>query len=482
MSRKNLSAAFCFIFLFCATPCISAMDPLSYGYSKYFVYHPPREIIEGSSLYPNGGPLIGPGQDIPVCDTARRAAGRDNVREIHHGKDGWLFRAADFRMDFAASPLSLSYFSRLNRALAEKGQTLFIVFPPPRAMMEFGHTDITDMPPGYSAAKARAGYRFFIHQLEKAGIKTADLSGAPAEVGFYLRGDHHWSPDGAAWAAQRVADLLKKLPAYRSLPKQDFETITSQIKPPSRGSLEEFVQKNCDINIEAAAKPAQVTVIKTPGPEGLLRDNPFPLVTLLGTSNTAKDDEFNFAGALKTALRADTYEAALTGGGFGESSVRYYASDEYRQHPPKIVVWEFFPQHNYNNEEAMVAFRQMLAAIKGACGRPDALAGWTGSLRNGETDIFGDTSKIPLQNSRLYLETKNAASPGNLVLDILYADGEIDNADLTRSQREADNGRYFYSLGEKTPAPALFFHLISDKPGTRMTARLCPAAPRMAEK
>jgi alginate biosynthesis protein AlgX len=161
--------------------------------------------------------------------------------------------------------------------------------------------------------------------------------------------------------------------------------------------------------------------------------------------------------------------------------LRYYASDEYRAHPPKIVVWEFLPQHNVNSDENEAAFRQMIPAISGACDDKTALARWSGQIAATETKVLGDIKNQPLQNTFLYIEATDPVER-NLRAEILYADGNADQIDLTRSTRMTNNGKYYLELGRDVSAPALHVRVLTDKPEGRLTARLCPYPTTVAGK
>ena len=462
-------------------------DAMEFGYKTYFHFHPPQDKALKHNLYPFEGAPIPTGADIPVCAAARTAgayARKRDLRYILHGKDGWLFRTIDFRTDFTASPETLDYFKRLNNLLKSKGQTLVIALQPPRAVVSAQHIDFADMPKGYSPEKARAGYEAFLQQLDKLGIVTADLSGVSPDVTYFSKGDFHWAPAGSGDAAQKVAAVLKKLPAYGDISKQDFESEVAGIDAAERGALEEFIQQTCQTNIQLTTRPVWATHAKKSGvssASSLLEDVAFPSVAVVGTSNSAEDDKFNFVGALKHFSRTDIYNAALTGGGFSSSSYRYYASEEYHEHPPRIIVWEFLPQHNYNNTESMNGFRQMIPAIYGACKKDAALADYSGNITQGQTEFFNKIKTVPLKNTYLYLDVTDPKER-SLQMEALYTNGDTEQVELTRTTRLENNGKYFFELGSPENNNALFFHIITDTPRGHMTARICPYPPIIAEK
>jgi alginate biosynthesis protein AlgX len=464
---RVVGGALFFLLLCISAPHAETTDgAMGYGFKTYFRHHPPRERIPAQNLYPFPGPVIGAGQDIPVCDAARA--------DVIHGQKGWLFRPADFRMDFAATSATIGYFDRLRRTLAAKGQALVVVLPPPRGMAAFSHVDPAAMPNGYSADEARKKYRGFIDQIRKAGIAAADLSEAPAN--YYSSGDFHWTPEGAAWTAAAVAQEVKKLPAYGGLRKQKFKTAVAGLAPPRRGALEEAVQHACGVNIRMTAGPVLTTVAENSAKGG---NAAFAGIALLGTGNAAEDERYGFAGALKRALSAEIYNAAAATGDATLAPYGYFSSDAYRRHPPKIIIWELAAGHNYNNPASHAAFRQMLSAIDGGCSDKAALARWSGNLEASETNIFEGLEKTPLAGKYLYLEA-SGVSPESLRAEILYGDGAADEINMAASPPAAGTRRYYLSLGDTTAAPARYFHVLSEKPGGSLTARLCPASIHLA--
>lgn len=453
-----------------------------YGYKTYFKYHAPKNKEVRHNLYPFAGPIIPYGQDIPICAAARTEEAYEKKRDIRyllHGKDGWIYRTIDFRSDFKATPQALDYFARLNGLLEARGQTLVVVFQPPRGLAEFQHTDAADVPKGYTPEKAKEGYESFLKQLHDAGIVTVDLTGGPD--GYFSKGDFHWAPLGAGYSAQKVADVIKNLSAFDGIPRHKFETTIAGMAAASRGVFEEFIQNTCKENIELTTQPVWRTDQVDAAANSLLGDTPVPAITMLGTSNSAEDDKFNFVGALKHDLGADVFNAAETAGGFGSSPSRYFASDLYRSHPPRIIAWEFLPQHNYNNQETANFFREMIPAIYGACDAKSALAQYSAPIKSEVTTILPGNEKLSLKDSYLYLDVSNPTER-NLKLEILYADGNADQVDLTRSTRAENNGKYYFELSHGTDNKPLFFHLVTDTTQGQVTARICHYPVTVAEK
>ncbi len=379
-------------------------------------------------------------------------------------------------MDFKASSKTLEYFNRLNKLLAARHQILAVVFQPPRGMVAEKHIDFLEAPKGYTPQKAREGYKSFLRQLNSIGIVTVDLSDVPADIAYFPKGDSHWTSEGARYSAYTIAKELQNVPAYTELEKGRFESAMAGMGPANRGAFEEFLQSACQVNIGLTTEPLWLT--QRVG--GSQKNTSFPAVTVMGTNNSFSESKFNFVGFLRQFLQADVYNAAVAGG-FGASAYRYFSSEEYRVHPPKIVIWEFLPHHDYNDNESTNAFRQMIPAIHGACSKAQASAQFDGNLTKTQTDVLTQLAGQSLKDSFLYLDVTNPTER-TLKVEILYKDGNADQIDLTRSIRNKNNGEYYLELSDNTDKQALFFRIVTDTPRGHLTARLCQYPTYVAEK
>ena len=447
------------------------------AYKLYFRWHPPKKMSD-RDLYPYHGRLIRRGEDRPVCAAAKNAESYSRFKAkkfLMHGKDGWLFRTIDFQQDFPLTPKALNYFVRLNKQLAEQGQKLVILFVPPRAMLEGEHIDTEDMPIGYTTEKTKENYRGFLKKMNDAGIPVIGISEVPAGMDYFQEGDAHWSLSGVDYTAKQLAYVIKKIPSYNVIKKQEFQSEIISLAIPKRGGFEDVLQDICGINIQIRSFPQWATTRKVGDvltADDLLGDVSFPEITVLGTSYTAQDNNFNFVGSLKRYLNADIYNAALVGGGFGGASYRYYASDEYHAYPPKIILWEILSMHKHNTEGAEIDFRQMIPAIQGACSKNEAIVEYSGDITDTTTEIFDEIRGMPLKNTYLYFKVTDPVDR-KLQIQILYADGNADDIDMSRSTFIANNGKYYLEMGGVTDKPAIFFHIKTDKPQGHLTARLC---------
>lgn len=430
-------------------------------------------ITEKVTLPP---PTIITGTDLPLCPQLKEAStyrgGNKILRFLRHGKNGWLFRTFDFRQDFSLSKQGHNDFDRLYNALKEREISLTVVLQPPRAVVGKDYLDPTDIEAGYDPEVARKGYKKFLNELNEIGISTVDLEKIPKEINYFNLRDPHWTYEGAKYTAAKTAEVVKNFDAYKSIPKKVYSTEIIGEQENDKGEFQEFVEKVC--NLQAPPTPRHLYATTEAGDQisenSLLGDNA-PQIAVIGTSNSAHEDVFSYVGSLKVDLEADIYNAAVEAGAFDGASVIYYASDEFQNTPPKIIIWEFLSHHIF---EEPLSFRQMIPAIKGACSEDKALMKSEIEITDTETTIFDNMEKIKINDGKhfMYLEV-TAPEERNLQIGVLYKNGDIDSADITRSRRTSNNGKYYLEFNPDIDQPPLLVQVLTDKPIGHIKARLC---------
>lgn len=477
----------------------------------------PGEKLDPEHIRP-AGPL--PYPNLSTCKALKDESlyrGEDRVMKfVHVGTAGWLYRSFDFRTDFKMPEKTMTFMRRVNEALKAKGVDLYVVLQPSRAMVVPQHIDPKDAPEGYDPAVAKANYQALIAELQKNGIQTTDLSNPPSDFEYFFRGDPHWRREGAMWTAQEMSKLIKKNPLFKDRAPEAFSNEITWWLESEKGEFDEFVDKFCGVDIPPERRPmwATTAVAGEASADALFGDVTYPDIAIVGTSNTAHEEDFNFVGSLKQELGADIRNKAVAAGAFSGSSIFFYSSDEFHQHTPKIVIWEFLSHHIFDDYDG---FRQMVPAIYGPCDEKDALAVAEGALKSPPGYVDPDTvvgPKLPAQaealtaadygpqlpnakkrrqkaqlhelvflnglekknitpkNSYLYLEVK---SPENRLLKIgaLYANGDAEEIDVSRSRRAENNGKYYLEFNRDIDAPLMLLQIATDKPVGTVKARVC---------
>jgi alginate O-acetyltransferase complex protein AlgJ len=259
------------------------------------------------------------------------------------GNQGWLYTdeefdvAADARASVAAN---LAAISKARAALASEGVQLVAAVVPAKARVYAEH--IADRKP---ARAHEAAYDALVTALNARHIPTADLrdiltSGKSKEP-TYFRTDTHWTPWGAHLAANEIARVTARAGLA---PESRAAYITRrQRRDAHRGDLCNFLplapyftqllppRESVDVMHTDAAEPA--------GNTDLFGDSDIPSVVLVGTSYSA-NPLWNFVGALKQSLGAEIASYAREGAGPFRPMAAYLQSEDFRSHPPRLVIWE----------------------------------------------------------------------------------------------------------------------------------------------
>lgn len=188
-------------------------------------------------------------------------------------------------------------------------------------------------------------YPHFHRAAREAGIAAPDLLG-PLLAGkqrapMFLRTDTHWTPEGAEVAARALSRVVRRAVPLRGEP-QRFVTETLEPRP-HQGDLTRFLPLAplFDGLLPAADSLSrrETHAAEESGEDALFAEQDLP-VALVGTSYSA-DPAWNFDGALRQHLQRDLSNHAEEGGGPLVPMLKYLQSEDFAQHPPQLVIWEF---------------------------------------------------------------------------------------------------------------------------------------------
>ena len=243
-----------------------------------------------------------------------------------------LFIGRDVKSNNNVGPFS-SVFKQVQDRLAAQGTQLVLLISPLRAMA------FTPEQSGLSTQEvenARAMYSGYLASIRAVGLQVvdlSDLSGFKSEInGFFLKGDHHWSPEGARYAAQVTAATLK-LPVTEPVTFITTKGATIQVL----GSYRDLLQQRCGYKTTQDQWETVQTYSTSDFEANLLGDESNDVV-VVGDSFVA--GPWNFTGFLEEALRRRVINASVSGGGMFTSIVRYLQSPP--AEAPKVLIWEIF--------------------------------------------------------------------------------------------------------------------------------------------
>ncbi|HKE47259.1 MAG TPA: SGNH hydrolase domain-containing protein, partial [Rhodanobacteraceae bacterium] len=324
------------------------------------------------------GPQYGAERCCALCpraaDPAAYAGSQylSDFKVLVDGRDGWLFRSEmDLTTTFDITDDSLQGLKRLSDALRQRGTELVIVYQPPRGLMDSDKLK-PEQRKSYDFAAAHRNYTAALERIRSGGhVVVAPLDTLVDEkkgYEYFFRRDHHWTPTGAENSAKVVAETVKKLPAFASIPHKAFSTTQVGVlaKP---GTLQKIAAQLCGGGYSLQYVPMFATEGAGGGDSGgLLGESAQPEIALVGTSNSDAKGGYNFGGYLEQYIGADIVDVALSGGAFEGSLLHYLSSKEFQAHPPKILIWEM-PYQNYpgSDKNPYKIYRQAVPLVTDGC-------------------------------------------------------------------------------------------------------------------
>jgi alginate O-acetyltransferase complex protein AlgJ len=192
-------------------------------------------------------------------------------------------------------------------------------------------------------------YPEFMNRMRSAGVFAPNLLPELTEARdqgaqIFLRTDTHWTPRGADVFARSAASEIKA--SFKNQPWGETKFVTTLGEThPHRGDLLNYLPLT-PLFPKLGPSPDQLTERSTDarstgsGSEQGLFSNTSTDLVLVGTSYSA-NPLWNFPGALKHYLGRDLINVSHEGQGPFQPMVDYLQSDEFRNHTPSLLVWEF---------------------------------------------------------------------------------------------------------------------------------------------
>ncbi|WP_339528838.1 alginate O-acetyltransferase [Pseudomonas mucidolens] len=295
------------------------------------------------------------------------------------GRDHWLYSDEEFNPTVNAEQnLQGNYalVEGVRQTLKARGVQLVMAIVPAKVRLYPEH--LGEVRP----ASIHAGlYQDFHARLAADKIIAPDLLGPLQQAKLhgqqvFLRTDTHWTPDGAEVAARQLAKVINAKTLLSGEP-QRFVTETESTTP-HKGDLRLFLPLDPLFeNLMPPKEPLQKRVThavqsQAAGDAALFADSEMP-VALVGTSYSANPN-WNFVGALKQALGSEVVNYSEDGHGPILPMLSYLKSDDFKDSPPQVLVWEFPERYLPVNNEIGDADPQWVAQLKQAGTRQQNMA------------------------------------------------------------------------------------------------------------
>lgn len=385
----------------------------------------------------------------------------------HQGKNGWLFGQMDWQVP-QSSIDSQEYLQKLVQAFKKQGTQVVMVDVPPRLIVHQNMLEKTRRPQAFSVQEYRNNYAAFHKALQKLGIIAPNLleDALKYRAGpYFQKTDHHWTTEAAKHVAGLIAKEILKLPAAQKIPQ-----VSSTLKITRRannGSYARMANTICNSGYPDEMINSYEAVEKKQG--GLLSDTS-PDVVLVGTSFSERHEyttDNSFPETLKHALQKDVLNAAVEGGGSFAALEAYLMSDAYKQHRPKVLVWEnTFYNGELNNAQALW---RLIPLVRGGC---SSTVAWKGSgklARRITLDLPGNLKlgtdyalKLNFSDTRLI----------RFRTSLQYDVGSVD-MQTERSWRIPSNGEFYAWLIRTDPIERITVQFEGSLPSGTYTAAIC---------
>ncbi|MCK7614161.1 alginate O-acetyltransferase AlgX-related protein [Roseibium sediminicola] len=228
---------------------------------------------------------------------------------------------------------------RVKDRLEEQGTSLLLVPLPHKS--DIYAENLGGM---FSSSDGRDAYTSFIQRVTQAGIDTVDtrpvLMDGKSEAPVFFRTDTHWTPHGADIVAEEIARAAKAYSSWEAAPYALAEAdevsfwgdLISFITDENYGRLAGLDQEQ--VRLWQASEADTGSIADLFG-----ADSTFPVV-LVGSSYSANRN-WSFAEFLKAHMSVDVLNVAEEGQGPGTPMFTFLDSDEFKQQPPRLVIWEF---------------------------------------------------------------------------------------------------------------------------------------------
>ncbi len=294
------------------------------------------------------------------------------------GRDGWLFTDEEFkaRLD-ADTQLShrLREIDSISAYLRARNVTLVLALIPAKTriypqQMGDRRPDALYEPLYADTLKYVAERHVLVPDLLQAMRRHSDRQ-------LFLRTDTHWTPEGAAVAAREIAEVINRHGVLPSAGTARFKTelVSTRVH---RGDLLNYIPLGPFADWLGPA-PDELKIYETyrtgesVTQASLFTDTGADIV-LVGSSYSA-NNLWNFAGALQEALNREVVNFASEGEGPIIPLLEYLVSDDFRERPPRLLIWEFPERYlpvaySYPNGKYTELMAAMLDKNSTASGRP----------------------------------------------------------------------------------------------------------------
>ncbi len=399
------------------------------------------------------------GAQVYACENAYKGGSQSDFFDtpLYQGSDGWFYRyGSDLSDTQIISPDAIAKAAKINEILASRGTKLVYLPIPTRGVLGQSHLPKAVVDGVlYDPRLAVESHIRHVEAMRKAGIATVDLASAlkaraPKEQ-LALARDFHWTPEGARWAAQETRREFDGLPNFAELPKIEFQTTSLGEQTYNSRMYEALAgvcgtQESMTENVNGyETKRASATADDLLGGESDVSN-----IALVGTS-FSDTNAFNFEGFLSEALETEIANYAISGGGQFTALYKWALTEGQKTELPKFLIWEVPIYSRIDDQQYLIMFRQIIAAMHGPCVDANKI------ISNKKITLSGTGPRrieipagVKLRGEDVALRF---AAPGQnlqrLGLELEYEDGESELLNMVQPDRIGSIDQFQIALGDE---------------------------------
>lgn len=265
------------------------------------------------------------------------------------GRNDWLFVRHEIMQASLDADVrtSLDLIVRFNRVLADHGIALAVVSVPSKMETHSEHLPANLRLPAYM----RGLNDSVLRTLRAGGVTAIDLKAPLREVALaqpdypmFFRLDTHWTPAGAAVAAEAIQRGLmaseRHRKAIREAPLERYEMAWGRSEVPENDvrDLARLVPASTREYPPETVRRFQVWKSRT-RPASLLGDAGGADIVLIGSSFSGEWS--GFAPALRYALQRDVFNYSINADVGPWATMRAYMDDQaFLAKRPRLIIWE----------------------------------------------------------------------------------------------------------------------------------------------
>lgn len=357
-------------------------------------------------------------------------------KRMYQGYDGWFFFRFDLEEHFSIFDQT-DFVVELSQALKTQGVSLVVMPIPARGVVRPNFIypgDPTQR--AFSSGEAEASYNNYVKTLRRAGVGIVDVLAAAKTFDAgggqtFFKRDLHWTPEGTNAVAQETAKVVEQV-ANHALPRTGMRVVR---RPENdklhRGAyLGDWLNKACGYLLPPELlKNYEVIYME--------EVNGVPETVLAGSSFSRDRFDHGFLGA---ALQSEVLNVSVGAGGAKLALESYLTGDDYANHKPEVIVWEWAV---YTGSLGEASQRQLLGAAYGKC---------SGNAKKAERVVSAGDSLLMRLDQQILTASEhyiNFSFDDLSILDVdatlSYQDGAEETLEFRRADRIASKNQGYYS-------------------------------------